>query len=298
MTLDTAERGVTATAEPRAASRARVPRPLLYLLSTTLLLSLTWALITPAFQAPDENSHFGYVQALVDGPGLPGNAERPLFSTEQSLASDNSNADQAAQQPRVKMEWSGIGYERWLARDAALPNGARSDGGGPNPASGNPPLYYLAEAPAYLAASHGDVFDRLLALRIVSLLWLLVTVSAVWLLAGEVFGRDPLLQLAAASVAGLAPMLTFLSAAVTPDAMMYALWSVVLWLGVRIIKRGLTWPLSLALFGFVGAACLVKGTSYGLLPAALLALAIGLWRSRPLRLPAASAVGVAMLGSR
>ena len=99
-----------------------------------------------------------------------------------------------------------------------------------------------------MAARGGDVFDQLLAMRIVSLLWLLVTVTAVWLLAGEVFGRDRLLQLAAASVAGLAPMMTFLSASVTPDAMMYALWSLVLWLGVRILRRGLTWPLALALF--------------------------------------------------
>jgi 4-amino-4-deoxy-L-arabinose transferase-like glycosyltransferase len=292
-----AERSAAETPEPRTPRRPRVPRALACLLGATLLLAVTWAFVTPAFQAPDENSHFGYVQSVADGPGLPGAADRPFFSTEQSLASDNSNADQAAQQPAVKMEWSTVAYDRWRERQGALPDGARSDGGGPNPATGNPPLYYLLEVPFYKATSGGDVFDRLLVLRLGSLLWLLVTVTAVWLLAGEVFGRDRLLQLAAASLAAMAPMMTFLSASVTPDAMMYALWSLALWLGVRVLKRGLTWPLALALFGIVGAACTVKSTSYGLIPGAGLVLAIGLWRLRPRRVaPAAAAVGAGLLG--
>ena len=78
-------------------------------------------------------------------------------------------------------------------------------------------------------------------------------------------------------------MMTFLSASVTPDAMMFALWSLVLWLGVRILRRGLTWPLALALFALAGAAGCVKATSYALIPAALFVLAVGLWRLRPRR---------------
>lgn len=281
--------------EPSARRAGRPPSALVALLGATLLIALAWALVTPAFQSPDEQSHFGYVQQLAEGAGLPGDAGRPLFSTEQQLALNDSNADQAAGRPGAKMEWSALAYDRWRAREQALPDAARSDGGGPNPAGTNPPLYYLIEAPAYLVAGGGDVFDRLLALRLVSLAWLLVTVTAVWLLAGEVFGRDRLLQLAAGALAGLTPMLTFLSASVTPDAMLYALWSLVLWLGVRVIKRGLTWPLALALFGLVGAACVVKGTSYGLIPAAGLALAVGLWRMRPFSVrQALAAVGIAV----
>ena len=286
---------LAAIADPPPRSHPRMPRALAYLLTATFLVALAWALVTPAFQAPDENSHFGYVQSLADGPGLPGAADRPLFSTEQNLAAADSNADQAAQQPAVKMEWSARVYEQWRDRERALPRAARSDGGGPNPASANPPLYYLYGAAAYKAAG-GDVFDRLLALRVASLLWLLVTVAAVWLLAGEVTGRDRVLQLAAASLAGLAPMTSFLSASVTPDAMLYAVWSLVLWLGVRIIKHGLTWRLALALFALAGAACCVKSTSFGLIPGVLLVLGIGLWRARRRRLATlgAGAIGLAV----
>jgi 4-amino-4-deoxy-L-arabinose transferase-like glycosyltransferase len=275
---------------PSAKRGPLVPRALGHLLASTFVLALAWAFVTPAFQAPDENTHFAYVQSLADGPGLPGTANRPIFSTEQTLASDNSNADQAAQQGNVKMEWSSIAYERWRARARALPSSARSDGGGPIPAASNPPLYYVYDVGAYKAAAAGDIFDRLFVLRAASMLWLLVTVTAVWLLAAEVFGSDRLLQLAAASLAGMAPMLTFLSASVTPDAMMFALWSLVLWLGVRAIKRGLTLPLAFALFGLVGAACCVKSTSYSLIPAAVLVLAVGLGRQRPRRLASTLAI--------
>ena len=151
-------------------------------------------------------------------------------------------------------------HERWRAADAALPDGRARRRRRPEPRGGNPPLYYLFEAPAYARRERRRrVRPAARHARSSSLLWLLVTVTAVWLLAGEVFGRDRLLQLAAASVAGLAPMVTFLSASVTPDAMMYALWSLALWLGVRILRRGLTWPLALALFALAGAAGMRQG---------------------------------------
>src|SRR3712207_9244995 len=65
-----------------------------------------------------------------------------------------------------------------------------------------------------------------------------------WLLAGELLGRRRGLQLVAAAVVGLWPMLVFLSSSVNPDAMLYATWSLTLWLGVSAIRRGLTLPRS------------------------------------------------------
>src|SRR4051794_25552206 len=79
-------------ASPR---RLRVPAPLAALLAAVFLLGVVWALITPAFQAPDENSHFGYLQSLADASELPGDLSRPLFSTEQRLAATASGADAA-----------------------------------------------------------------------------------------------------------------------------------------------------------------------------------------------------------
>jgi len=278
----TVPRTATAGEAPAAKEgrRRRVPAPLLALLAATALLGLAWALLTPAMQAPDENAHTGYVQSLGEDLMLPGDPARPLFSTEQSAAAAASNADQTAAIEETRPEWDRGEYERWRAQDLALPHAQRVDGGGPNPAAANPPLYYVFAGAAWRAASSGDFYDRLLAARLVSVLFLLLTVVAVWLLAGEVVGRRRVLQLAAAAVAGLAPMMTFLSGSVTPDSLLFALWSLFLWLGVRSLKRGMSVRDGLALFAVAGLACVVKSTSYALLPAAFGVLAVALWRRR------------------
>jgi 4-amino-4-deoxy-L-arabinose transferase-like glycosyltransferase len=257
-------RGVLGTLRP--------PRTLAALLALTLLLGIAWTLVTPPFQAPDENAHFAYVQLLAERFELPGRDDRPVFSTEQLKAGSASNSDQAAAVQETRMEWSKSAYERWRAGESRQP---RTDAGGPNPASSNPPLYYLYEVPAYRLGEGADQFTRLQLARIASVLWLLVTVTAVWLLAGELFGTNRLLQLAAAGTAALAPMMQFVSASVTPDAMLFGLWSVALWLGVRTLKRGLTPTRAAALFAVVGIACTVKATSFALLPGALLVVVLG-----------------------
>lgn len=259
----------------------RVPAPLGALLAAAAVLGIAWALILPAWQAPDENSHYGYVQSLVDGPGLPGVEEHPLFSTEQSLAADAVNSDQMASALHARAEWSQPYYRRWKSVEREITSAQRGDGGGLNPARSNPPLAYAAYALPYLAASSAGPFDRLLWMRILGVVWLLVTVAATWLLAGEVFGRRPSLQLAAAALPALSPMTGFISASVSPDGLMYATWSLAFWLGARMLLRGLTVGRAVAFFAAVGAACWVKATSYALIPAALLALAIAVWRTRP-----------------
>src|SRR4051794_7284867 len=86
--------------------RRRVPGPLVALLLASTLLGIAWALLTPAFQAPDENAHFAYVQALGEDLRLPGDPARRTFSQQQFAANDAVNADQTAGQTLVKPEWS------------------------------------------------------------------------------------------------------------------------------------------------------------------------------------------------
>ena len=102
---------------------------------------------------------------------------------------------------------------------------------------GNPPLYYPYAAIAYLLDHGGTAFGRLYAMRIAGVLLLALTTLGAWLLAGEVFGRRRLPQLACAAVAGLMPMVTFMSTAVNPDALLITLWTLDLWLGARVINH-------------------------------------------------------------
>jgi 4-amino-4-deoxy-L-arabinose transferase-like glycosyltransferase len=256
-----------------------IPRPLALLLGAVLVAAISWALIVPPWQAPDETAHFAYAQLLAERGDLPGEGGTGL-SSELTLAWQSSNAPQVAQVLQTKPEWSEDAYMRWREADSRLGDDARKDGTGSNPASTNPPLYYLYAAPAYLVASGGDIFDRLYVMRLWSALLLLVTCVGTWLFAGEIFGRNRPLQLCSAAVVALHPMMTFISSSVSPDGLLFALWSIALWLGVRILRRGLVLVDAVALFGVIGLAVLVKGTSYALLPPALLALGISAWRLR------------------
>lgn len=258
-----------------------VPRPLLGLLAAVLALGVAFTLVTPFLQAPDENSHFGYVQFFAETGRLAGTKPgAPPFTTEQGLASLASNSDNAAAQRQVPMQWSPFLFDRWRVDEKRLTDAQRGDAGGANPASSNPPLYYILETPAYLAGKGGDIFTRLWLVRLMSSLFTLVTVVGAWLLAGELFGRDRLMQTAVAGFTGLAPMVLFVSSSVSPDALLYASWSFVMWLGVRLLRQGLSTGGVLALFAATGIACVTKTTSYALLPGVALALALSLWRAR------------------
>lgn len=211
---------------------------------------------------------------------MPGALERRLQSSEQLLAADAANSEQTAQQLPVKPEWSRQRHEEWLDRADRLPPEARSDGGGPNPASPNPPLYYLWLIGPYQVASGEDLFTRVSAMRLASIPFLLLTVTAAWLLAGTVFGRKRPQQLAAASVPALLPMMTFISSSVTPDALLYALSGVVLWLGARILLRRDGLRDVVAISVVAGLAVLTKATAYALLPGVALAVVGGALRAR------------------
>jgi 4-amino-4-deoxy-L-arabinose transferase-like glycosyltransferase len=261
-------------------SQRRPPAPLVLLLATTALIGLAWALIVPPFQAPDEPAHVAYVQSLAERGALPGAADRPSASTEQLQGAEAANSDQTAAVLATKPTWSERAYERWRRQTAGLPSSARSDGGGPNFASANPPLYYLLSVIPYRIASGGDLFARVTAMRLGSVAFLMITVAAAWLLAGVVFGPRRDLQLAAAAVPALLPMLGFISASVSPDSLLYALWTLALWLGARVL-RGRGGPADLvALIVITGMAVATKATSYALALPVAFVLAVSLWRLR------------------
>lgn len=257
-----------------------MPGPLVLLLAAIAILGVAWALVKAPWQAPDETWHFEYAQSVAERGALPDGASRPSASSEQGLADQASRAGAIAFHLPLKPPWDAASFARWERADAALPGGARSDGGGPNTAASNPPAYYLYEAIPQKALWFGDVFDRLFAMRVWSVLLLLVSATATWLLAGELFGRNRILQLAAAAIVGLQPMATFMSSSVNPDGMLMALWALTLWMGVRVLKRGLTIGSGAALAALAAATALTKATGFIVVAAAAGVILYSLWRQR------------------
>jgi 4-amino-4-deoxy-L-arabinose transferase-like glycosyltransferase len=265
------------------------------------VLGVAWALLVPPGQAPDEPAHIGYAQVLAEDFRLPDESSGRTFSREQQTAQAFANVDQTAQVLATRPEWSELAYEDWRRADAKLPHDARGEGGhadnfsGPNPARANPPLYYLWEALAYKAASSGDFFDRLYAMRIWSVVLLLVATTATWLLIGELAGPRRSLQLAGAALVGMQPMAVFVSSSVNPDAALIACFALAFWLGARVLQRGLTLRDGVALCGVTALAVLTKGTGYALVPGVALVLGVAAWRARPRERSTALVAGVSAL---
>jgi 4-amino-4-deoxy-L-arabinose transferase-like glycosyltransferase len=260
--------------------RKQAPAPLVLLLGAVAILGVAWALVRAPWQAPDETWHFEYAQSVAERGALPGDESRPSASSEQELADQASRAGAIAFHLSVKPPWDEASFARWERADAALPDAARSDGGGPNNAASNPPGYYLYEAIPQKALWFGDVFDRLFAMQVWSVLLLLVSVAATWLLAGELFGLNRLLQLAAAAIVGLQPMATFMSSSVNPDGMLMALWALTMWVGVRVLRKGLTLRSGAVLAGLAAATALTKATGFIVVAGAAGVILYALWRQR------------------
>ncbi len=289
--------GSPAPDRPGVKRLGAIPAPLIALLAVVTLFGVSWALVNPPWQAPDEDVHFSYVQTLGEQHRLPG-GPRASLSSAQVDAMRAINNDPIVFFVFAKPEWSKRAYKQWTVRTRDLP---LNDGGGNSTASGYPPAYYLSLTPAYALAGSSDVVTHLYAARLLSVVWLLVTTVAAWLLIGELFGRRRELQLVGSAAVGLWPMLDFLSAAVNPDSMLYATWGLTMWLGTRIIRRGLDVPQAAGFGVCVGLALLVKATSIALVPAAAFVVALGvvrLLRRRELRhavVTGAVAVGVFVL---
>jgi hypothetical protein len=268
----------------RAAARLRsVPASLALLLCAVAVIGACWALLNPAGQAPDEPPHIGYAQEIAEDFDLPDESPGMTYSPEWELSMMRSNALQTAQMLLTQPAWSRLAERRWRRADARLPAGNRADGGhadaarGPNPARANPPAYYLYSAVAYRATG-GDFFDRLYAMRLWSVLLLVLATAATWLLIGELFGPRRELQLAGAALLGLQPMAAFVSSSVNPDSLLIASFALAMWLGVRVLRRGLTLWTGVGLGAAAALAVLTKGTGYALVPGVALALAVGAHR--------------------
>ncbi len=276
---------------------AAAPKSLLVLLAIIAIVGGCWALLTPPWQTPDSVAHFAYTQSLAQSFRLPGDKHRLPLSSAQKTADDAVGASRGAFYPQASPpDWNRASYRAYL-RVADGPNPpSESNGGGPNPASTNPPLYYLYASAGYLLDAGGTAFGQVYAIQLWGLLLLLGTTIGTWLLAGETFGRRRSVQLTAAAVAGLLPMTTFISTSVNPDALMITLWTFALWLGARVINRAAR-PLDCVLLCAVTAAgILTKATSYALVLPVALALLLGwLRRPRPERKRTARAIGLAGL---
>ena len=224
----------------------------------------------PPFTVPDEPEHVSYVQSLAE------NGERPPASNGDPRYSSEVRAARAIAVPRTldlpqRPAWNPAVESIW---DGAAGDLTRDDIENVGPQANHPPLYYAYETVPYAAGSGGDLFDRLFLMRLWAGLLMLVTTAGAWLLIGELTRGDRLLRLAGATCVGLQPMATFMSSGINPDGMLFAAYSIALWLIARLLVRPPSRAAVAGLVAAAAAAALTKPAGLALAPAVALVLVV------------------------
>ncbi len=230
-----------------------------------------WSVITPPFQAPDEPSHFAYVQQIAETGTLPTSSSDD-FSQEEETALLDLHQDEVRWHPENHAITSRAEQAR-LQNDLALQL-RRSGPGGAGVAKNQPPLYYALQTIPYGLASSGTLLDRLELMRLLSALMAGFTALFAYL-----FVREALPGVAWAWTVGglsvaLAPLLGFMSGVVNPDAMLYAVSAASFYLLARGFRRGLTPSLAIAIGVVTAMGLLTKDNFVGLMPGIIVGLVV------------------------
>jgi hypothetical protein len=247
-----------------------------------VLNGAAWSLITPAFEGPDEVDHYAYVQSLAErgekpSPYPASSAKRWSTAEEDSLLGTDMLTDHQVSDSRApELSADASAYHRLVASGHA----PADDGGGLQTTSGYGPLYYLAVTPGYLLASRGSVFSQLAAARLMSVLIGALACVFAYLTVREIALRHVWLAVLASLLVAFQPMYSFLSGTVNNDIGIDAGAAAVVYLLIRMIRRGLE-PRIMGVLGLLlGALPFVKDSAYELYPLALLAVGGALWRYR------------------
>lgn len=256
--------------------RLRVPIAV-WIAFVATLNAACWSVVTPAFQVSDEEAHFAYVKQIAETGELPRNVTGP-YAREELVALIDLHFLQVGGEPGTHTIASQVEQDRLqrdLARAARLP---REGSGSAGVATAEPPLYYAIEAVPYLIAYHGSLLARLELMRLVSALMAGFTAAFAYLFVREALPSERWAWTTAGLGVALAPLLGFMSGAVNPDSMLFAVSAALFFCLARAFRRGLTRKLAVGTGSVIAIGLLTKLNFVGLLPGAFIGLVVLCWR--------------------
>jgi len=282
---------------PSASMLRRIPRAAWICALVAGLNATCWSIVTPAFEIPDEPDHYAYVKQLAETGSLPSpNSTR--FAKEERITLVGLRYYKVRQQPQHDAIGSRAEQNK-LQEDLLLASQA-SEVGSPTAgvAASQPPLYYALETVPYDLAG-GTVLDRLQLMRLMSALMAGLTAMFVFLFIREALPREPWAWTVGGLAVALAPLLGFISGAVNPDSLLFAVSAAIFYALARAFRRGLSTGAAASIGALTAVGLLTKLNFIGLTPGILLGLTVltvRAARSSPVRLAhrrLALAVGVA-----
>lgn len=216
----------------------------------TVGIVLGWSFATPIFEFPDEQAHIGtvsYLSAMGEMPkGGTLDLSREMAETQVIMGTfrDGLGNNKYTYHPEYRPDYSGslIGPDE--SKIASLnTDSARSTYIGAEAAK-YPPLYYTLLTLPYEFLGNGTLIDRIFALRVFNVLLVaLLAYVAYWY--GKVMFGKSIYGYTLAALVILQPMFSFVSAGVNSDNLHNLLSSLILLLGLLIVKKGISLNLAI-----------------------------------------------------
>lgn len=279
---------------------ARAPRGAYICALVALLNALTWSLIVPPFQVPDEPAHVAYAQYIAEtgrppSRGSPGQG----FARQERDLVRALGWKQTAHRPWNRPLASHRAHERLeQAVDTPAPTVRHGRGGGT--VVNYSPAYYAGAAAAYRLSPATDLFDRVHAMRIFSALLAGATVFLAFLFLRQLLSGTPWAWPVGALAIAFQPLFGFIGGGVNNDNLITSATAGTLLALATCFRAGLTLRRGALLGGFVALGLLAKPSMLGMAPGVALGVAMMLLRAAPgdrrdaLRGAAAAAIAVAI----
>lgn len=205
---------------------------LIILLVAFLIKGLVWMFITPIFQVPDENLHFGLIQYLGENNRFPAPKTSRHVSLELAKTAQAVNFNWMKSHP----VWQGLPLD-WQQQIKSIDFQARKTFSDYQSMGGQklPKAYSIIGAVVYKIFSRADFFWRFYSLRFLSVIFGLITVYLTYLITLSFFKR-PALALSAAAAVAFHPMASVIFSSITYDSLTILTATAFLYLAVKFIK--------------------------------------------------------------
>ncbi len=205
---------------------------LVILLVLALIKSLVWMLMTPIFQVPDENLHFGLIQYLGENNRFPGPKISQNVSLELAKTAQAVNFNWMKSHP----VWQGLSLD-WQQQIKSIDFQARKTFSDYQSMGGQklPKAYSIIGAIVYKIFSQANFFWRFYSLRFLSVIFGLITAYLTYLIALSFFKR-PALALSASAAVAFHPMASVIFSSITYDSLTILTATAFLYFAVKFIQ--------------------------------------------------------------
>ena len=213
------------------------------LITAAFFNALSWIILIPVWQYPDEQAHFAQVQDFAEigrVPVVSFDTSSEIALSEKILGTerDQFGNNKFVYHPEYKTEYSSNLFGPWEKVITNLPKESRQTFV-KKEATQNPPLYYLLGANTYKLFNSGDLIERVYAIRFLSLIFFLLTIAIIYKIGQLIFSKSKIAPFVLCILVSFKPMFVFSNTGVIPDSLTNILFSLMLLFSLKILISGL-----------------------------------------------------------